>query len=79
MLVISIIDHWQWHWSVSGGHSSYPQQSNLTQSDPPRKHIAENTDAETNVQRALQYNTEFNIFQLSFCSIHVVQVLQNND
>ena len=47
MLVISIIDHWQWHWSVSGGHSSYPQQSNSTQSDPPRKHIAENTSAET--------------------------------
>ena len=79
MLVISIIDHWQRHWSVSGGHSSYPQQSNPTQSDPARKHIAENTGAETNVQCALQYNTEFNIFQLSFYSIHVVLVLQNND
>ena len=61
MLVISIIDHWQWHWSVSGGHSSYPQQSNPTQSDPPRKHITENTGAETrkcamyDVQCALQY------------------------
>ena len=82
MLVISIIDHCQWHWGVSGGHSSYPQQSNPTQSDPTRKHITENTGAETRKCAMYDVQCDLQYWVFSFhlaVHVRVVLVLQNKD